>query len=112
MTTARNKTKVTEEAIDELVTKLLDADEQAKAWKIVADQAKEQLTSLHRDGLVATKFEHSGYTLTLQSGRKTTVWDEEAKLSIQQLQLKLKKAGHGTDKQGDPFWVPRKLKAD
>jgi hypothetical protein len=95
---------------DKIVAAAAEAKAQLDAWTAIYEQAKEQLSAAHRNGLVPTKFAQAGFTFMLKEGKRTVVYPESVKLEIAQIQNKAKEAGLAEEKIGSPYWELRQVK--
>lgn len=100
----------TQADIDRLLDAFLAAGREQKAWEEHKREIAKQLSDLHEQGLMPTKCEHDGYSVSLQAGRKTIELDTVGKAKVDLLKADLIKQGHGEEKVGNPFWTSRELK--
>lgn len=90
-----------------LAAELGRASAEEKRWKEYGATIKKRLSYLHSLGLIETKFVASGFTVSLQGGKKGVSVDDEGKMQQSALLDHLLKEGHAEPTVGDPFWTVR-----
>lgn len=100
----------TQADIDKILSSFLNAGREMKAWEEIKKQAAAQLSALHDLGMIQTKNEHDGYTISLQNGRRTIELDTVGKAQVDLLKAQMVEEGHAEEKIGAPFWQAREKK--